>query len=247
MLRLALISLLMTLTAYSAKAEEPQRDTLWLTTTVRAAPGDLKGLIKDFQSLERTGYYERIKRSPPLILRHSQGDQWDLMLLEPIGSYSAFFDPNRLALEANLGALAEAVRQLDDHIAYRDQLFAYGPSADIVNAHAQGMSFFHIEMFDALPGLKPRLIEQREMENVYIEATNGRGNLIFEGDMGTNVDVFTIGAYSDIVAFAAPSGATEEDREKAAIDAGFEDGSSIGFYLRSLISAHHDTLANRVN
>ena len=58
--------------------------------------------------------------------------------------------------------------------------------------------------------------------------------------------MLTIGFHEDLEAFAAPSSATEDEREVAARDAGFKDRADISFYLRSLISSHHDTLAVKV-
>ncbi len=246
MLRLILIPLF-ALTAMVARAAEPPRDTLWLTTTLRAAPGELKNLIEDLKALEKQGFYSHGDRVAPLILRHSQGDQWDLMLLEPIGSFSEFFAPERLKSEArNTFESAQILGNLEGRIAYKDELFAFGPSYEFVDAYAKGKNFFHIEMFEALPGMNQKLLEQREMENAYLEATKRRGNLIFDGVMGTNVDSFTIGAYDNLAAFAARPDLKEGASLKAAKDAGFTDDNSIGFYLRTLISAHHDTLANRV-
>jgi len=246
MLRLILIPLF-ALTAMVARAAEPPRDTLWLTTTLRAAPGELKNLIEDLKALEKQGFYSHGDRVAPLILRHSQGDQWDLMLLEPIGSFSEFFAPERLKSEArNTFESAQTLGNLEGRIAYKDELFAFGPSYEFVDAYAKGKNFFHIEMFEALPGMNQKLLEQREMENAYLEATKRRGNLIFDGVMGTNVDSFTIGAYDNLAAFAARPDLKEGASLKAAKDAGFTDDNSIGFYLRTLISAHHDTLANRV-
>lgn len=158
-----------------------------------------------------------------------------------------FFAEQRRAGETSArDEFAGILQKIDARIAYQDELFAYGPSTAFVDEYIKGKNFFHIEMFVALPGMNDKLLQQREMENSYLVATNRCGNLIFDGDMGTNVDSFTIGAYDTLVAFAAPSGATDGETEKAAIDAGFKDGSSIGFYLRTLISAHHDTLADRV-
>jgi len=246
MLRFLLALIFLTLPALT-KAAEPPRDTLWLVTTLRAAPGELKALIGDLQALEKQGFYSHGDRIAPLILRHSQGDQWDLMLLEPIGSYSEFFAPERLKSEArNTFESAETLGKLEARIAYQDELFAYGPSPEFLAAYTKDANFFHIEMFDALPGMNNKLLEQREMENVYLEKTKRRGNLIFDGDKGTNVDSFTIGAYKDLAAFATRPGLAEGASLKAAQEAGFEDDNSIGFYLRTLISAHHDTLANRV-
>ena len=44
----------------------------------------------------------------------------------------------------------------------------------------------------------------------------------------------------------APAPATDEEKEMAARDAGFDGVADISFYLRSLISGHHDTLAVKV-
>jgi hypothetical protein len=245
--RLFLIVFAFAMFVTPARSQVPPRDTLWLTTTLRAAPGELKNMIEDLKTLEKQGFYSHGDRIAPLILRHSQGDQWDLMLLEPIGSYSEFFAPERLRSEArNTFESAETLGNLEGRIAYKDELFAYGPSAEFVNAYTKGADFFHIEMFEALPGMNQKLLEQREMENAYLVATKRRGNLIFDGVMGTNVDSFTIGAYANLAAFAARPDLKKGASLKAAQDAGFEDDNSIGFYLRTLISAHHDTLANRV-
>ncbi|PHR63000.1 MAG: hypothetical protein COA47_01525 [Robiginitomaculum sp.] len=242
-----LMILLVVANASPTWAAEPARDTLYLTITLRAAPGQLKALIADHRALKEAGYYAASGRHQPLIMRHSQGDQWDLMLLEPIGSYGAFFGADRLVLaEAARIEFADQLKTRNARIAYRAELFAFGPSAEFTNTHVGDAKFFHIEMFDALPALKDKLLEQREMENVYLEATKRRGNLIFTGDRGTNVDAFTIGAYENLAAFAARPDLEEGQSLAAAKKAGFEDDNSIGFYLRELISAHHDTLANLI-
>ncbi len=239
------------LSATGVSATEPVRDQLYLVTTMRAAPGQLKALIHDLTELKGLGFYEDSRRTDPLIMRHSQGDQWDLMLLEPIKSYSAFFAKERMDAETETrrswfrrGTLLPPDRT--GRLAYRAELFAYGPSWEIVSAHIKDAKFFHIEMFDSAPDMAYKLVDQREMENKYLQATKRRGNLIFVGDMGTDVDVFTIGAYKNLQAFAARPDLPEGATLKAAKDAGFADDNSIGFYLRELISAHHDTLATLV-
>ena len=247
MLRFLLLPLLC-LSAFPARASEPVRNTLWMTTTVRAAPGALEGLIADLKNLKAQGFYDKAGRTAPLILRHSQGDQWDLMLLEPVRSYSAFFAPSRLEKEADADkSFAQSLERMDSRTAYRDTLFAYGPSAKFARQYTKGARFFHIEMFNALPGKKAALLREREMENAYLENTGRRGNLVFSGDMGTDVDSFTIGAYPSLAAFAARPDKPASYFDQAAKAAGFKDGDSIGFYLRTLIAMHHDTLANLVD
>ena len=70
--------------------------------------------------------------------------------------------------------------------------------------------------------------------------------MIFRRAAGADVDVFTIGAHESLAAFAAPSAMSDAEKEAAAKAAGFGDLADISFYLRSLISSHHDTLAGRV-
>ncbi len=106
--------------------------------------------------------------------------------------------------------------------------------------------FFHVEMFYALPGLAGDLMEQRRMENEYLAATGQVPNFIFRRSSGSDVDVFTIGCHESLETFAAPAPATDEEKQNAARDAGFDGLSDISFYLRSLISGHQDTLAVKV-
>ena len=106
--------------------------------------------------------------------------------------------------------------------------------------------FFHIEMFKAAPGKTDELFEQRRMENNYLEATGQTTNMIFRRTAGSDVDVFTIGFHKSLEAFAAPASVSNEDKEVAAKAAGFKDRADLSFYLRSLISSHHDTLAVKV-
>src|SRR3546814_10641859 len=81
------------------------------------------------------------------------------------------------------------------------------------------------------------------MENAYLLAINSRPNLIWVGDQGSDADVFTIGYYPSIVAFAAPAPVTDEQAEAAAKASGFKGRAFIGTYLRQLLQSHHDTLA----
>lgn len=223
--RIALILILATSFLASARAGELEGDQLYQVTTVRAAAGSLPDLL-DSIALRRPG--ER----PPLVMRHSQGDHWDLMLIAAIDSESAM-DPGFLAPRSDLVAFEE------DH-------YAYGPPWADVSAAYEANSFYHIEMFEAVAGKAEELLEQRRMENNYLSATGLNPNMIFRRAAGSDVDAFTIGFHKDMEAFAAPSDVSDEDKEAAAIDAGFKARSDISFYLRTLISGHHDTLAVKV-
>jgi hypothetical protein len=230
-----------------AFAEEPERDTLYLVTTLQAAPGDLAGMIDDLQALAEDGYYRDAGRADPWILRHSQGDHWDLMLVEPVGNYVDFFAGERLEAAGESETVHKArLGSFDDRTSFREEVFAWGPSPDVMGDDFDTAGLYHIEMFRSLPGALGALIEQREMENAYLEATGQVTNWIFVSSLGSDIDAFTIGTHESLQSFAQSPDLTPEEFEAAATDAGFESRGTIGFYLRSLISGHNDTLATPV-
>ena len=113
----------------------------------------------------------------------------------------------------------------------------------VVEALFAENGFYHVEMFHALPYKRAELLEQRRMENDYLARTGQPVNTIWEGLTGSDVDAFTIGFHRDHAAFAAGSSMTEQERDAAAREAGFEGLDQIAPYLRSLIARHQDTLA----
>ena len=73
-----------------AAAQELEGDYLYKVTTVRAAPGGLEPLLDYIASVKASDYFEKSGEHPPFIIRHSQGDQWDLMMIEPMESWSSY-------------------------------------------------------------------------------------------------------------------------------------------------------------
>lgn len=215
---------------------------LYRVVTLRAAPGEFSAWMAQWPDL-REAYVERGDEAP-LVLRHSQGDQWDFMMIEPWGSFEAYLDPKRKARrKAAPKAMALLVRWLDNAPAFREDLFALGPPLEELRKQFAENSLYHVEMFYSLPYQKGALLEQRHMENDYLERTGQTTNTVWVGVGGSDVDVFTIGFHDDLAAFAAGSTMDEKARDAEAKKAGFEGLSHIAPYLRSLIAAHHDTLA----
>jgi hypothetical protein len=142
---------------------------------------------------------------------------------------------------------AELIAEGQALFAFYEDHFAYGPSWSALRAAYAANRFYHIEMFKAAPGRADELLEQRRMENTYLASTGQTSNMIFRRAAGSDVDVFTIGFHRSFEAFAAPAAVTDEEKELAAKEAGFEGLADISFYLRSLISGHHDTLATKVD
>lgn len=228
-------------------AEELEGDYLYKVTTIRAAPGELKALLDHIAETKASDYFERSGQHPPFVMRHSQGDQWDLMVIEPMESWTAYHSKRASEKRKKARAtLAEESQSDAPMIAFMEDHFAYGPPLEVVAGAYEANDFYHIEMFNAAPGKAEELFEQRRMENVYLGAIGQTQNMIFRRAAGSDVDVFTIGFHESLEAFAAPSPASDEEREAAAKAAGFKDRADISFYLRSLMSAHHDTLAVKV-
>jgi hypothetical protein len=225
----------------AAPAFAAEAPYLYKATLVQAAPGRLLELIDLYKS--RATELKQAGDEAPLWMRHSQGDHWDLMVLFPLGSYSEYYQPERISKRQKAAQAGKLDDKFKDLIAWQEDLFAYGPPlADLRKAFAAG-AFFHVEMFVVLPGKFTDLYKEREMENVYSKALKEPENFIFVRDQGAAWDIFTIGVFRDLKHYAESADALPKDQEAAAKAAGFDAPSQIGPYLRRFIREHHDTLA----
>ncbi len=214
---------------------------LYKATLVQAAPGKL---------LELTDFYKSQFASaaapgdePPLWMRHSQGDRWDLLLLFPMGSYAEYYRPERAARRQKA---LRSPRRIQELVAWQEDILVYGPPLEELRKASANAGFFHVEMFQALPGREADLRKEREMENAYLKTLKRPANLIFVRDQGAAWDLFTIGFYRDLKHYAESADIPASDQEAAARAAGFPSATRIGAELRTLIAQHHDTLAASV-
>lgn len=210
--------------ASGARAQEPSApsmrgETLHRMTLLRAAPGRLLELVT------------ALKGRRGLVLRHSQGDHWDLMVLAPVAGY---------------GDLAGAPPLADPAlVAWQEDELVRGPDLERVDGFAAA-GLYHVEMFVALAGRRNDLVREREMENAYLAGVGRPRNAIFVRELGAAWDAFTIGAFRSWKHFAERDDIPPDRSAAAARTAGFEGDERIGPYLRSLIQSHHDTLATPV-
>lgn len=219
-------------------------DYLYQVVMLRAAPGRLLDLIELLK--EERDLFADVDEPVPYWMRHTQGDQWDLMILYPIGNFHDYFEPERTARRMESGLRKglterELKREADRLISWRDELFVGGPDPEIVGAAFGTHDFYHIEMFLALPGRGRDLLEERRMENQYNRELGRPQNLIFVREAGGPWDSFTLGFYRDLKHFAESGDIPAEAAERAARSAGFEGADRIGSYMRSLILYHRDT------
>ena len=237
---------LLSMAALAAGRPQSSEPTyLYKTTFVRAAPGkllDLIALYKDGMAADDASGDER-----PLWWRHTQGDQWDLMLLFPMGSYTEYYSKERVARRkkaAEVSSLSpkEFTPKLNACSAWREDIFVLGPPLESVKKAFEVTAYYHIEIFIALPGKQEELFKERVMENIYQVGTGRPENMIFVKDQGAAWDLFTLGCYRDLKHWASSADIPKEKRDLAARQAGFSDPDEIGPYLRTLIDMHRDTM-----
>ena len=96
-----------------------QADTTYLYRThfIRAAPGEILELVEVLQ--ERMSFYDAAGEPAPFIMRHAQGDHWDLQIMYPMGSFMDYYSPARVERRASAatasGVTEEQFRRTFQH------------------------------------------------------------------------------------------------------------------------------------
>ena len=214
--------------------------------TYRAAPGKLLDLIDVLK--EDMANYEEYGIGTPFLMRHSQGDHWDLLMMFSIGQrLDTYFSETEIAKRQASNSLSQAYNSsFFDLISFTEEQIVTGPSKEEFERRFKRFNYYHVEIFQALAGKRNELLQQRKMENVYLKEIGRDDNLIFTKVFGGEADCFTLGFYRDIKHFAESADIPIEKEDAAAKKAGFESVYTIGSYLRSLLLKHHDTLAGAV-
>lgn len=239
------LALLLVFTFSNCEAQQAN-DVYYKVITMRATPGKLLDLIDVIKADLKN--YERAGVEKPFLMRHSQGDQWDLLLMYPIKDLSKHFSTNEMNKRRDNSATLDQGygRPYYNLVSWQEESIVEGPSLEEFNDRFTSFDYYHVEMFQALAGKQEELLRQREMENVYLTEIGRDTNLIFTKIFGGEVDIFTLGFYRDIKHFAESADIPIETENAAAKKAGFESVYTIGSYLRSLLLEHHDTLAGAV-
>ena len=218
---------------------------LYKATFVRAAPDKLLELIELYKN--RMKVLDAAGDHRPFWWRHTQGDQWDLMLLYPMGSYSGYYSPKQIDKRERAAAASgmsreEFQRALNVCKSWQEDVLVMGPPLTKVQNAFADTGYYHIEIFVSLPGKQEELYKEREMENAYQMGIGRPENLIFTRDQGAAWDLFTLGCYRDLTHWAGSADIPGDVKEEAARRAGFQSAGAIGPYMRTLIVMHRDTM-----
>jgi hypothetical protein len=221
------------------------REQLYRFAMIQAAPGRLPDLLTLYR--QRAPVIAAGGDELPILVRHSQGDRWDLLVIYPSGSFTEYYSRERVAKReaaANASGVSNAAfaKQFYDLVAWHEDVYVEGPPLTGLRAYLKDASLAHLEMMQALAGKRDELIKEREMENVFNVARGRPATLIFTHEQGAAWDVITLDAWRDWRQYGELQMIPADVSDAAAKKAGFANADAVGVYMRSLISTHHDTL-----
>jgi hypothetical protein len=235
-----------------AAAPPPQTTApseLYRFVMIQAAPGRLLDLIDLYK--KRLPVIAAGGDELPYIVRHSQGDRWDLLVIYPSGSFTSYYSADRMrrrdAAATNSGVTgAQFAKQFYDLVAWHEDVYVEGPPLRVFRDYVKDLGLLHLEMFQSLAGKRDTLIDERKMESAFNKARSRPAALLFTHEQGAAWDVITLDGFRNWRHYAESETIPVELSEAAAKEAGFANVDAIGPYLRSLIALHHDTLGTPV-
>lgn len=251
-IRRALPCFLLLLTSSFATAQTalPARPELYKFVTIQAAPGKLPELLALYR--ERAPVMAKNGDELPIVVRHSQGDRWDLLVIYPMGSFTEFYSRERMATRDAAGTASGVTNatfqeRLYKVIAWHEDVFVWGPPLAELRASVRGMTVAHVEMMQAMAGQHEALTRQRYMESAFNVNRGRPPMLVFTHQEGAAWDVITLDAWKDWRQYGEAQMVPTDVSDAAAKTAGFASADAVGVAMRSLINTHHDTLGTFVS
>lgn len=190
----------------------------------KAAPGKLTQLIDAYKNGPAPAADE--PQVSPIILRHRDGDEWDLITITPLGK--------QVTLSANAPPQAtqdyfQRVGPLSD---WHSDTFVVGPSWAIVQKAlvvTKGDPVYTVTDYRSLPGHRAEL---RQVLDRGAQDTPGR-NVLFSHVEGASWNFLIVTRYDSWAEMGAPppqpaAGAAPQDQ---------------GLAMRDHLAVHHDTIA----
>lgn len=221
-----------------AAAQAQDDSGLYRVTMLRAAPGgwyDLKAVI---EGQGEAGAPDTEGRLVPYRIRHSQGDQWDFMLIQPVSSWEHYFTQANLLLETGFRNAVET------HADYALDWFVSGPRHADAKALFAGAGLYHLEIYQARAGKKDALAGSRVRENAIFADLGVLQNTIWLGQFGADHDVMTIGFHKSWASYAAHNATgSDEEWEELSRRHGYDGAGDLAPQLRSFLTGHADTFA----
>lgn len=194
----------------------------------KAAPGKLPQLIDAYKTGPAPEASE--PQVTPIILRHRDGDEWDLIMITPLGKQTT------LTATAPPQAVQDYYQRLGPLSDWHNDTFVLGPSWAVVQKAlvvAKGEPVYVVTDYRALPGHRPQL---REVLERNAQTTPGR-NVLFAHVEGAAWNFLDITRYDSWAEMGAPppqppAGTPPQEQ---------------GLAIRDHMAVHHDTIATFVS
>jgi len=191
---------------------------------VQAAPGQLTQLIDAYRNGAAPAASE--PQFTPIILRHREGSEWDLIVITPLGKQTT------ISAAPLPQAVQDANQRRQPLTAWHGDTFATGPSWAVVQkalVPAKGEEpVYVVSDLRSLPGHRPQL---RQVLDRNAQDTPGR-SVLFAHAEGAPWNFLTVTRYDSWAALGAPppppqAGAARQDA---------------GLPIREHLAVHHDTI-----
>lgn len=206
----------------SAQAPAPE---LYHIHVVKAASGKLPQLIDAYKSGPAPEANE--PQVTPIILRHREGGEWDLIMITPLGKQTT--------ISAN--PLPQAIQDYNQRLQplsdWHADTFTVGPSWTLVQKALvpakDAQPVYQVSDYRSLTGHRPQL---REVLDRNAQATPGR-SVLFAHVEGAPWNFLTVTRYDSWAALGAPPPQTQPGAPR----------QETGLAIREHMAVHHDTIA----
>ncbi len=229
--------------ALAAAAQQPQAQSgqreVYRVHFFKAAPGKLEDLVDAYKNVPLEPGQPR-----PALFRHIAGDDWDLLVIYPLGAKFSVEAPTAPP-SAQQRAFRERV--MADYVWHTDT-YAYGPPLKdfqqalglTAEAPAGRNAVYQASDYSALPGHRAQL---ESVLDRLLSMSPGR-SVKLEHVHGASWDWLLLYRYNNWAEHAAE--AMDPDADEKAKRAGFASGAAIGTEFRLHAAGHHDNFVGRV-
>jgi hypothetical protein len=206
--------------------QQPQApaNELYHVHIVKAAPGKLPQLIDAYKNGPAPAADE--PQVTPIILRHREGSEWDLIVITPLGKQTT------ITASAPPQAIQDYTLRLQPLTDWHADTFTVGPSwaevqKAIVPAKDPQAVVYQVSDYRALAGHRPQL---RQVLDRNVQDTAGR-SVVFAHAEGASWNFLTVTRHDSWAALGAPAPQPQAGAPEA------------GLALREHMAVHHDTIA----
>jgi hypothetical protein len=204
-------------------AQQAPAPELYHIHVVKAAPGKLTQLIDAYKNAP--GPAENEPQFSPIILRHREGAEWDLIVVAPLGKQTT------ITAAPAPQAIQDYYQRLQPLSDWHSDTFAVGPAwAEVQKALVPAKDatpVYQVTDYLAVAGQRAQLRKVLEGD----QSTPGR-NILFSHAEGASWNYLTVTRYDSWAALGAPAAPAQSGTPQP----------DPGMAMREYLVAHHDTI-----